>query len=347
MKKIISIVGARPQFIKHAPMQIELQKYFNALTIHTGQHYDDNMSAVFFNELNIPKPEYIFDIKQFKNHGEQTGTMMIEIEKICLQEKPDALVIYGDTNSTLAGALVGAKLQIPIIHIEAGLRSFNRTMPEEINRIIADEFSALLFCPTTQAIENLKKEGITHENIFLCGDVMCDMIHLVKSKTKKIYDFPYYFATIHRPYNTDDAARLMEIIKAFSSLDEKVIFATHPRTIDKINSLALDKELLNNIIFIPPLSYTESISMQTYAEAILTDSGGIQKEAYILKKKCTTLRSETEWTETLQGNWNTLVFDDLSKIKDALAIIPSDYNENLFGNGHAVEQIVTLIHQNI
>jgi UDP-GlcNAc3NAcA epimerase len=343
VKKILSIIGARPQFIKHAPIQLQLQKYFTALTLHTGQHYDSNMSAVFFNELNIPQPDYLFNIGRSKPQGEQTGIMMAEIEKVCLKEKPDAVLVYGDTNSTLAGTLAAVKMCIPLIHIEAGLRSYNRQMPEEINRIIADEFASLLFCPTKQAIENLKKEGISHDNIFLTGDVMCDMICLVKDKLKKPAYSDYYFATIHRPYNTDDVVRLAEILKMLNDLEKKIIFSVHPRTLARMQSYGMYESNYTNIIFIPPVGYIESISFQTYADAIITDSGGIQKEAYILKKKCITLRSETEWTETLQGGWNTLVFENLAEIGTSINKPVSNYVKALYGTGNAAVDIVEKI----
>ena len=347
MKKIISIVGARPQFIKHAPMQLELQKQFHAMTIHTGQHYDENMSAIFFNELNIPKPDFKFDIGGSKPQGEQTGIMMTEIEKVCMTEKPDAILVYGDTNSTLAGALVGAKMHIPIIHIEAGLRSFNREMPEEINRIVADEFSKLLFCPTDGAIENLKKEGIAHNHIYRCGDVMCDMIKLIEPTVKPLLTESYYFVTIHRPYNTDDDARLKSILTILNDLDKKVVFSIHPRTVARLKGFGMKESDFPNISFIPPMSYADSVSYQKYCDCVITDSGGIQKEAYILGKKCITLRSETEWTETLVNGWNTLIFDDLTQIKNAITEKPGAYIDNVYGDGHAAKEITTLISQNL
>ena len=344
MKKILSIIGARPQFIKHAPMQLQLQKKFNALTLHTGQHYDENMSAVFFKELHIPAPDFLFNIGGSKPQGEQTAIMMTEIEKVCIAEKPDGVLVYGDTNSTLAGTLAAVKMGIPVIHVEAGLRSHNRQMPEEVNRIIADEFASLLFCPTTQAIENLKKEGIVHSNIFLTGDVMCDMIHLVKDKLTKPRHSGYYFATIHRPYNTDDVIRLTEILETLNGLNKKIIFSIHPRTVARMQNFGMSETNYPNIEFIPPVGYLESISYQSGADIIITDSGGIQKEAYILGKKCITLRSETEWTETLVGGWNTLVFDNLAEISIAINKPVSDYVTDLYGNGNAAEQIVNSIY---
>ena len=328
-------------------MQLELQKYFNALTIHTGQHYDKNMSDVFFNELQIPQPDFLFDIGGSRPQGEQTGIMMTEIEKVCMQEKPDALLIYGDTNSTLAGALVGAKMSIPLIHIEAGLRSFNRSMPEEVNRIVADEFSTLLFCPTKQAIENLKKEGINHAGIFLSGDVMCDTLNLVKDKIKCLCDGPYYFTTLHRPYNTDEKDRLKSILDVLNKLDKLVIFPIHPRAVSRMSTFGIDRNDFKNIRFIKPIGYVESLSYQKFADAIITDSGGMQKEAYMLKKKCITVRSETEWTETLNNGWNTLVFDHLDGIKNELKNSPGEYIPDIYGTGNAAKEIVEIIQKNI
>jgi len=347
MKKILSIIGARPQFIKHAPMQLQLQQHFEAKTIHTGQHYDENMSKVFFDELQMDKPDYLFDIGGSKPQGEQTGIMLTEIERVCQKEKPDALLVYGDTNSTLAGALIAAKMHIPQIHVEAGLRSYNRQMPEEINRIIADEFAALLFCPTAQAIDNLKKEGIDHKGIFRCGDVMADTLYLVKDRTRRLYDYPYYFVTLHRPYNTDDEVRLQQVINVLQTLDKTVIFAVHPRTLSRVKSFGIRLEEYTNIRFIDPVGYIESISYQTYADAIITDSGGMQKEAYMLKKKCITLRSETEWSETLENGWNTLLFNDLDQIAPVLNTASGPYTEGIYGNGKAAEEIVAIIKDNI
>jgi UDP-GlcNAc3NAcA epimerase len=347
MKKILSIIGARPQFIKHAPMQLQLQKYFDSLTLHTGQHYDDNMSAVFFEGLNIPKPDFLINIGGSKPQGEQTGMMMMEIEKVCVKEKPDALLVYGDTNSTLAGTLVAAKMHIPVIHVEAGLRSYNRAMPEEVNRIVADQFADILFCPTAKAVENLRHEGITHEKIFICGDVMCDMLELIRPKVKRLFAKDYYFATIHRPYNTDDPERLKNILEAFNGLNKTVIFAIHPRTIARMKTFGLAKENYPNIHFIEPIGYIESISYQMFASCIMTDSGGMQKEAYMLQKKCITLRSETEWTETLQGGWNTLLFNDFRKLKDVILTEPGNYISEIYGNGHAAEEICRIIKNNI
>lgn len=345
-KKILSIVGARPQFIKHAPIQILLREHYDAITLHTGQHYDYKMSEIFFNELNIGIPEFTLSLDRIAsvNHGAQTAQIMTYVEKVCLEVLPDALIIYGDTNSTLAGALVAAKLQIPIIHIEAGLRSFNRSMPEEINRIIADEFSYLLFCPTPAAIENLHKEGISHDRILPCGDVMIDALQIVQSKIQRLYNEDYYFATIHRPYNTDSEERLVQILKELNLLGKKVIFPIHPRTKNKLKSYGiLDFNIYNNILFVEPVGYLESVSYQAYSTCVITDSGGMQKEAYALRKKCITLRTETEWVETLKNGWNHLVYSDLSQLRKLVNYQPGEYIENLYGNGRAANEIVNNI----
>ncbi len=346
MKKLLSIIGARPQFIKHAPMQLQLQQHFDARTLHTGQHYDDNMSKVFFDELNMPKPDYQFDLGGSKPQGEQTAIMLTEIEKVCMNETFDAMLVYGDTNSTLAGALVACKMHIPLIHIEAGLRSYNRQMPEEINRIVADNFSDLLFCPTKEAVENLAKEGIT-ANVHITGDVMCDMIHLVKGKVKRLCDEPYIFTTLHRPYNTDDKDRIFSILQHLNQLGKKVIIPLHPRAVARLKSFEIDTAQFEHLDIIEPIGYIESISYQTYADMIITDSGGMQKEAYILKKKCITLRSETEWTETLQKGWNTLVFHNLDDLQRVMETEPGHYTENLYGDGHAAEEITAIIKKHL
>ncbi|WP_118952455.1 non-hydrolyzing UDP-N-acetylglucosamine 2-epimerase [Taibaiella helva] len=347
MKKIISVIGARPQFIKHASMQLQLQRYFHSMTIHTGQHYDPNMSAVFFDELNIPRPDYLFDIGGSKPQSEQTGLMMTEIEKVCARELPDALLIYGDTNSTLAAALVAAKMHIPQIHIEAGLRSFNRAMPEEVNRIVADEFATLLFCPSSQAIQNLDREGISHDGIFLSGDVMCDTLYLVRNKIRRQLEIPYYFATVHRPYNTDEDARLTYLLKTLNGLKHKVVLPIHPRTVARMQSFGLSREQFSNILFIDPVSYVESISYQQYASCVITDSGGMQKEAYMLQRKCITLRSETEWTETLEHGWNTLLFHNLEHLQEEIDKPCGTYIADLYGKGNAAEEIVRIIRDRI
>lgn len=344
MKKIISIIGARPQFIKHAPVQIELQKHFTALTIHTGQHYDASMSDIFFKELKIPAPDYHFSLNHAPQQGVQTAQMMTDIEKVVLEEKPDAVLVYGDTNSTLAGALVASKLRIPVIHVEAGLRSFNKEMPEEINRILTDHVSSLLFCPSEVAVENLGKENIK-ENVLLCGDVMKDMLLLASAFVEhKMPGKPYYFATIHRPYNTDYKERMLAILETFQALEAPVVFAIHPRTTKKLEDYNIDAKTYDNVMIVPPVGYFDSLSYQKHARGVITDSGGMQKEAYWLKRRCVTVRKETEWLETLKDGHNVLVFDRLHTLPDLLQRAPvNDFNEQLYGSGNAAAEIVSQI----
>jgi UDP-GlcNAc3NAcA epimerase len=342
-KKIIAVIGARPQFIKHAPVSIELKKKFELKTIHTGQHYDANMSAIFFDELKISKPEYLLT-NIGKNHGEQTGNMLIEIEKILVKEKPDYVLVYGDTNSTIAGALAASKLNIKVIHIEAGLRSFNKSMPEEINRIVTDHLSDILICPSEIAVANITKEGVTN-NVFICGDVMKDMLFMAAPYMKDPLDGKeYIFATIHRPYNTDSKERMIKILHAFNNLNQKVIFPIHPRTIARVKEFGIKTEELKNISFTEPMGYFDTLSYQKYSQCVITDSGGVQKEAYWLKRKCITLRPETEWVETTYEGWNTLLFDELEKINQIVREpVKGKYDNELYGDGKASAEILKII----
>ncbi|MBL7823467.1 MAG: UDP-N-acetylglucosamine 2-epimerase (non-hydrolyzing), partial [Saprospiraceae bacterium] len=337
MKKIIAIIGARPQFIKHAPIELASRGLVNLVTIHTGQHYDYKMSQIFFDELGIKKPDYQLNAGG-GNHGEMTGRMMIEIEQIVIKENPDFVLVYGDTNSTLAGALVASKLNIPVVHIEAGLRSYNRNMPEEINRLLTDHVANYLFVPTESAIENLNKEGITR-GVFKTGDVMCDMIRIAKERNIiNESQSNFIYVTLHRPYNTDDLARLNSILEALDRLETQIQFYVHPRTQQKIKTGLSDK-IYKNIQFKDPLSYFDNLTAMNQSIAIITDSGGIQKEAYILMKKCITIRSETEWIETLDGGWNTLVWEELGNIKDILSKPCINYKTALYGDGYASQEI--------
>jgi UDP-N-acetylglucosamine 2-epimerase len=340
---LLAIIGARPQFIKHAVVQYQLRQHCSLRTLHTGQHYDALMSDAFFEELGIPEPEIRLDLSAARSHSAQTGLMMSGIEEAAALLCPDAFLLYGDTNSTLAGALVAAKMQIPAIHVEAGIRSYNRAMPEEVNRIVADTFAALLFCPVQQAVGNLHKEGISHAGIFMTGDVMCDMLELSRSKITLLHSGPYYFATIHRPYNTDSRERLVRILRVLNDLDHPVIFPLHPRTAKLLETARVRNADYENIRFIPPVGYMDSISYQAGAACIITDSGGIQKEAYMLRKKCITLRSETEWEETLEYGWNVLVFDDIERISHLVREEPGIHIPDMFGDGHASERIARII----
>lgn len=342
MKKIVVVVGARPQFIKHAPVELALKTFFEVITVHTGQHYDKRMSDIFFNQLNINKPNYTLEVGS-STHGKQTGQMLEKIEGILINEKPDGVLVYGDTNSTLAGAIAASKLHIPIIHIEAGLRSFNKTMPEEVNRILTDHVSEILFAPTDTAVSNLKNEGIS-KNVFNVGDVMQDTILLAKKVIGENYrQNNQILLTIHRPYNTDNTERLITILQILNKLDIEIIFPVHPRTLNILNNVNVLLSDLKNIKFQEPASYFDLIRLQLESICIITDSGGVQKEAYMLERKCITLRSETEWIETLENGWNTLVYEDLDSIFNVLKSIPNIYKNNLYGDGQASLKMAELI----
>lgn len=343
-RKIVVVIGARPQFIKHAPFEIEAKKVFDVVTIHTGQHYDPNMSQIFFEELGMEKPHHLLNAGG-GSHGDQTGRMLKEIEPILLQEKPDFLLVYGDTNSTIAGALAAAKLHIPVIHIEAGLRSFNKSMPEEINRILTDHISDLLFTSTPTAVENLNNEGISNQ-VFLVGDIMSDAVSLAVEFNKlrsSIIEEEYYFVTVHRPYNTDHKDRFLNLLNILNSLDKKIVFPIHPRTRNLSQSFGVDLNEYTNIHFCDPLSYFDNIMYLENAKHAITDSGGLQKEAYILKTPCITVRSETEWVETLSEGWNVLVFDNLDQIPTLLERQVGAHNSKLYGDGLAAKEIVEII----
>ena len=348
--KIISIVGTRPQFIKCAPVSKELRKKYQEILVHTGQHYDQEMSKLFFDQLNIPNPNYNLGIGS-GNQGEQTGKMLIEIEKILLNEKPDFVLLYGDTNSTLAGALASVKLHIPVGHIEAGLRSFDKNMPEEFNRILTDHSSDLLFVPTKTGVGNLKTEGII-EGVYLTGDVMYDALlnaSIIAEKSNILEEFgliskDYFLTTIHRPSNTDNVKNLSNILEAFSESDKKIIFPIHPRTIKFIGEHGLKNKIGKNVIITKPVGYFDFICLEMNAKKILTDSGGIQKESYLLKVPCITLRENTEWIETINDGWNVLVGGDKEKILNAVNNFqPQGKQRNVFGDGHASGNIVKIL----
>jgi UDP-N-acetylglucosamine 2-epimerase len=348
--KIVSIIGARPQFIKAAPVSRELRKKHTEVLIHTGQHYDENMSAIFFEELDIPAPAFNLEVGS-GSHGMQAGLMLTRIEEVLLAEKPDWALIYGDTNSTLAGALAAAKLHIKVAHVEAGLRSFNRRMPEEINRVVADHLSDLLLCPSQTAVDNLKSEGITH-GVHLVGDVMADALayaakcaqdHSCILKQLGLAEKKYLLATVHRAENTDDPVRLQNILTAFAQIDEPVIFPVHPRTRHRLIELGIDhqKSEISNLKFIEPLGYLDMVRLEQSARMILTDSGGMQKEAYWLGVPCITLRDETEWVETVQTGWNVVAGTDSDRIVETVrSFIPPATRPPLYGDGQAASRCV-------
>jgi UDP-GlcNAc3NAcA epimerase len=348
-QKITTIVGARPQFIKLAPFSKKVREKFRETIVHTGQHYDPNMSDTFFQELEIPHPDYNLDIGS-GSHGVQTGQMLIALEKVVEREKPDLIAVFGDTNSTLAGAVVGSKLQIPVAHVEAGLRSFNRSMPEEINRIVADHCSDLLFAPTATAVENLTREGLAPKTC-LSGDIMLDTLHHNVPKAMKregiLKEFnlsakEYLLLTLHRPYTVDNTDKLKSIFMAISDVNIPVIFPVHPRTRKMMTDNNL--EVSSNLILTDPLGYLDFILLQMKASKILTDSGGIQKEAYLLQVPCITIRPETEWIETVEAGWNLVVGNDAQKLRQAiLKFNPTGKQSPIFGTYSVAEKIVGVI----
>ncbi len=352
--KILTVVGARPQFIKSAPLSRELRKNHTEILLHTGQHYDPEMSDVFFDELNIPNPDYHLTIGSGP-HGKQTGECLTKIEEILFIEKPDLVLVYGDTNSTLAGTLAAVKLHIPVAHVEAGLRSFDREMPEEVNRVLVDHVSSLLFCPTKTAVNNLKKEGI-NTGVFLTGDVMVDALKdnaaVAEKKSGILYKYnlkpgQYLVLTIHRPSNSDNPSYLANILGAISDSGIPTVFPIHPRTKKNLILFDIWHKMPVNLIICDPLGYLDMIMIMRHALKILTDSGGIQKEAYILHVPCITLRNNTEWVETASAGWNTLAGSDRSTIVKVIhACIPDRTHPELFGSD-ASAKITKIITQHI
>jgi UDP-N-acetylglucosamine 2-epimerase (non-hydrolysing) len=349
--KIASIVGARPQFIKLAPFSREIRKKHREVLIDTGQHYDDEMAGNFYSEFRMPRPDHSLGIGS-ADHGEQTGRMLIAVEKVLLAERPALAVVFGDTNSTLAGALAAAKLGIPVAHVEAGLRSYDTSMPEEQNRVLTDHLARLLFCPTDVAKENLKKEGIT-KGVHVVGDVMVDSLEesrLAAEKRSKILDDlklkkkAYQLLTVHRPSNTDVRDNLLSILTAIGDSKVPTVFPVHPRTASCISEYGLDGKLPNNIVTTKPLPHMDTIHLVANSARVLTDSGGLQKEAYILGVPCITLRDTTEWTETVSVGWNVLVGADPKKIRQAiLEHQPPTYRPRVFGPPGAGERIAKVV----
>ena len=347
--KILTVVGARPQFVKAAAVSRILRETHTEVLVHTGQHYDERMSEVFFRELGIPEPDYNLEVGS-AGHSVQTGEMLIRMEPIFEKEKPDWVLVYGDTNSTLAGALVASKLHIPVAHVEAGLRSFNREMPEEINRVLTDHVSQLLFCPAQKAAENLKLEGVT-SGVHVVGDVMYDAVlrHSdAAEKKSSILDLlelkpkQYLLATVHRASNVDDTAKLLNILETFSMLGETVVFPVHPRTRKAIETAGFS--VGENVKLVEPVGYLDMLWLEKNARMILTDSGGVQKEAYWFATPCATLREETEWVETVESGWNVVVGIERERIMDSVRnfSIPAS-RPNLFGDGDASRKIVRLL----
>lgn len=345
MKKIVSIIGARPQFIKAAMMSMEIQQHsaIQEIVIHTGQHFDENMSQLFFTEMNIRQPDYNLDIHSL-SHGAMTGKMMDKIEEILMIQQPSAVMVYGDTDSTLAGALAAKKLQIKLIHIEAGLRSFNMKMPEEINRVLTDRISDLLFCPTDTAIQNLQHEGIDRlgGKIVKTGDIMKDAaLHFASMARRPKHHLPDRFAlcTLHRAENTDSPDILTQLMLTLESACEiiPIVLPLHPRTKQLLIAANYDMDY-SPIVFIEPVGYLEMLHLLQNCSLVLTDSGGLQKEAYFFHKYCLTLRDETEWTELVKNNYNQLVGHHREIILSCLTHALQNqavFKDNLYGDGHA------------
>jgi UDP-N-acetylglucosamine 2-epimerase (non-hydrolysing) len=345
-KRFLSIVGTRPQFIKAALLSRELRKDSDEVLVHTGQHYDIELSDYFFEALDIPRPDHNLGVGSF-SHAKQTGEMLVALENVIQKEKPDSILTYGDTNSTLAGALAAVKLGVSIAHVEAGLRSYNRSMPEEINRVLTDHVSELLFCPTKASVANLEREGIT-EGVHLVGDVMYDLALNYKAiawerRTHEgigVRTNEYILVTIHRPSNTDNKANLSSIVDALVDCGSPVVFPAHPRVERYLREFDLHDKLSSKVKVLKPQDYIDFASLLHNCKKVVTDSGGIQKEAYFSAKPCITLRAETEWVETVEDGWNVLVGTDTKKIVQAIqGFEPKGKRSNHYGDGKAVERI--------
>ena len=349
--KVVSVVGARPQFVKLAPVSAALEDAgHDHVIVHTGQHYDSRMSDVFFEQLAIPAPAVHLGVGSGR-HGAQTGRMLAELDVVLDDQRPDWVLVYGDTNSTIAAALAAVKVHLPLAHLEAGLRSFNRRMPEEHNRVLTDHASDLLLAPTALAMDNLAREGLAGRSI-LVGDVMTDICLSVQARVRgvrppevrrQVGDDPYVLATVHRQENTDDVDRLGRLVEALRGLDLPVLLTAHPRLVDR--SAAAGVSLTGGALrLLPPLDYADMVAALDGARAAVTDSGGLQKEAYLLGTVCTTMRSETEWPETLHGGWNAIVPsppDDLNPV--ALRPVPTTPRSSPFGEGFAARDVVAAL----
>ncbi len=362
--KIVTVIGARPQFVKAAMVSRAIAMYnsmdekpkIQECILHTGQHYDKNMNDVFFKELGLKKPDWQLCCGGIASSTKMLSEMLTGIEKALLECQPDYVLVYGDTNSTLAGALAASQLHIPVVHVEAGLRSFNKQMPEEINRILTDHISSILFCPTYKAIENLAKENIT-DGMFYTGDVMYDAAlsfgKVAEEKSGILSELglqpeKFRLCTVHRAENTDHPERLTQIILALVEIatpDCPVILPLHPRTRAYIKNYNLNATIATNesLRLIDPIDYLDMVMLEKNAKTILTDSGGVQKEAYFFRTPCITLREETEWTETVEAGWNQIVGFNTEKIVESLELNPERLEIKEYGDGHAAEKIVNAI----
>jgi UDP-GlcNAc3NAcA epimerase len=350
--KILTVIGNRPQFIKAAAVSPRLREDHQELLVHTGQHFDDELSAVFFAELGLPAPDLELGVALGTNSS-QTARMLAALEPVVRSEAPDAVLVYGDTNSTLAGALAGAQAGVPVAHVEAGMRSFDRAMPEELNRVLTDHASLLLLCSSAVAVENLRRESVSGV-VELVGDVMVDVALAVQPRARSRVDLvaargltpgEYVLATAHRAGNVDDPARLKLLVELLCAMPPTVLFTIHPRTrrrLDEVDLLAR-LESCGTVITVPPLGYLEMAALLCHARALLTDSGGLQKEAYLAGVPCITLRASTEWTETVEHGWNVLVDLDAAAARDALALAPAGERPPLYGDGQAGERVLSAL----
>jgi UDP-GlcNAc3NAcA epimerase len=347
--KIVTVVGARPQFVKAAPLSRRIRERHTEILVHTGQHYDDRMSAVFFDELDIPRPDHNLGVGSGA-HGAQTGAMLTLLEPLLCGENPDLVLVFGDTNSTLAGALAAAKLHIPVAHVEAGLRSFNRRMPEEVNRVLTDHLSELLFAPSEASRMNLAAEGITR-GVHVVGDIMYDAVlmyrdlAMARSRLPDVLELApgrYYLCTVHRAENTDRPDRLTGILDGLARLPLPVVLPLHPRTRRRLAEHQLG--IPANVRVIEPLGFLDMLRLELDAACVLTDSGGVQKEAYYLGVPCVTLREETEWTETVDTGWNRIAGTDPEAIATAVTQANGDRSRpSLYGDGSTADRIATCL----
>jgi UDP-GlcNAc3NAcA epimerase len=354
--KVLTVIGNRPQFIKAAAVSPRLRERHEELLVHTGQHFDDEMSSVFFTELGIPPPECELGIALGSNTS-QTARMLAALEPVLSAEAPDAVLVYGDTNSTLAGALAGAQARVPVAHVEAGMRSFDRTMPEELNRVLADHASSLLLCSSSVGVENLRREEVSG-TVELVGDVMVDVAQSVQPRARERLDLlaerglepgGYAVATAHRAGNVDDPVRLELLVALLCDLPLVVALALHPRTRARLVAAGLLRRLeqAEHVVLTPPLGYLELTALVCNARAVLTDSGGLQKEAYLAGVPCITLRPNTEWIETVETGWNTLVDLDAAAARAALERDPPADRPELYGDGRAGERVLSALERHV
>jgi UDP-N-acetylglucosamine 2-epimerase (non-hydrolysing)/UDP-GlcNAc3NAcA epimerase len=345
--RVVTVIGNRPQFVKAAAVSFRLRESADEVLVHTGQHHDADLSQVFFDELELPRPEHRLDLGGGSN-TEQTGRMLQALEPLLAGEEPDVVLVYGDTNSTLAGALAGAQARIPVAHVEAGMRSYDRSMPEELNRVLADHASDLLLCSSAAPAENLREERVQGE-VVVVGDVMVDVAQLLAPRARErtsvleacgVEPGAYLLATAHRAGNVDDASRLEKLVGLLCSMPDPVVLPLHPRTRSRLQAAGLLADLEREVRLVPPLGYLDFTALLVHARAVLTDSGGVQKEAYLAGVPCVTLRDRTEWTETVRAGWNVVVGLDAGAARDALERdIPAE-RPPLYGDGRAGERVV-------